>query len=150
MPAKKKPKRPRTNEEKKRHFMNMLRYAVMNEETLSAEPDLCALRTVAYNIHCTQVGVRLRYDNRDGNDEVIEAFNRMIMWRDLLTAKQCTAGDLRYESYVTQVQSYARPSERGGEAGGQTSLPATIPEEGVLPASSPDAGAEGAVVEQNS
>ena len=116
MPLQKKPRQHHNNETKKLHLMNMLQYTIMNQETLNqGEDQRRLLRKVAHTLHCTTVGVRLRYDNR-GNDEMIEAFNS----RDLLTAKQRAQGDDMYSKHVTKVESFARG--------------ATIPEEGVLPA----------------
>ena len=82
----------RTNEIKKTHLLNLLRYAVCNMATLHAEEGRTTLRDIASALHCSNAGVRLRYEADYGTDGVVGAFQELTAWNDLLTAEQRSRG----------------------------------------------------------
>ena len=98
-PPKKKAKRRNgtNNKQKRNHLLNIIKYAVGNFYSLASERDHRKLRAFAYALHCTPQGVRLRYEADFGENtlvsELVYAFQKLIMWRDLLTNEQFLAGN---------------------------------------------------------
>ena len=85
-----------TNERRKKHLLELLQYAVCNMATLHAEEGRTTLRDIASALHCSNAGVRLRYEADYGTDGVVGAFQELTAWNDLLTAERRSRGSLRF------------------------------------------------------
>ena len=103
-----------TYERRKKHLLELLQYAVCNMATLHAEEGRTTLRDIASALHCSNAGVRLRYEADYGTDGVVGAFQELTAWNDLLTAEQRSRGDHLYQLY----SAYADERASGGTGGG--------------------------------
>ena len=99
----------------KAQLLNLLSYAVCNMVTLHAEEGRQTLRDIARALHCSNVGVRLRYEADYGSDGVVGAFQELTAWNDLLTAEQRARGDHAYQLYSAKADERATCS--GGTGG---------------------------------
>ena len=115
------PRGERTNhgeEIKKTQLLSLLQYAVCNMVTLHAEEGRQTLRDIASALHCSNVGVRLRYEADYGSDDVVGAFQELTAWNDLLTAEQRSRGDHLYQLYSANADERATSSGGTGGTGG--------------------------------
>jgi hypothetical protein len=100
----KKNNRPHGNAQKKGHFLNVMKYIVNNQQTVSIEPGWKMLRGVARTLHCTANGVRVRFAAEQGEEddlsELVRCFHELTAWKDLITEEQREKGDLKYADYV--------------------------------------------------
>ena len=108
-------KRPRSsNIQRKDHFLKILSHAVQNHRSIFQEPDQKSLRMIVYTLHCTCVGIRVRYDATVHmiGWELVRAFVDMTQWRDLISPEDFERGNLKYDTHVIRALERQRQRQR--------------------------------------